>query len=90
MALEQLEAILRTQWRMGQSLALCWAFDPSELLTVVVPHYFIGNFTAPDERLPAARAIEFTDKHGLRQEALSVGFKASLDDSVFEIGVRNR
>ena len=39
---------------------------------------------------PAARVIEFNDKHGLRQQALSVGLSASLDDSVFELGVRNR
>ena len=58
MALEQLEATLKTQWRLGQSLVLCWAFDPSGLLTVVVPHYFLGNFTAPDERLPEPLANE--------------------------------
>ena len=62
MALEQLEATLQTQWRLGQSLVLCWAFDPSGLLTVVVPHYFLGNFTAPDERLPEPLANEAYDE----------------------------
>lgn len=57
-ALEQLESTLQKQWRLGQSLVLCWAFDPSGLLTVVVPHYFLGNFTAPDERLPQPLANE--------------------------------
>jgi hypothetical protein len=39
---------------------------------------------------PHARAIEFNDKHGLRQQALSVGFKAVLGDVPLELGVRNR
>ncbi len=58
MTLEQLEATLQTQWRLGQSLVLCWAFDPSGLLTVVVPHYFLGNFTAPNEGLSEPLANE--------------------------------
>ncbi len=40
MALDQLEATLKKQWRLGQSSVLCWAFDPNGLLTIVVPHYF--------------------------------------------------
>ena len=48
MALDQLETTLKKQWRLGQSIVLCWAFDPNGLLTSVVPHYFLGNFTAPD------------------------------------------
>lgn len=116
MALEQLEATLQKQWRLGQSIVLCWAFDPNGLLTLVVPHYFLGNFTAPDERVsdpmanetfvrellsamdfadwsagePDARAIEFTDKYGLRQQALSIGFTTVLDDASLELGARNR
>jgi hypothetical protein len=39
---------------------------------------------------PHARAIEFNDKRGLRQQALSIGFKAVLDDVPLELGVRNR
>ena len=41
-------ATLKKQWRLGQSIVLCWAFDPNGLLTVVVPHYFLGNFTSPN------------------------------------------
>ncbi len=44
--LEQIELVLRKQWRLGQNMVLCWAPDPRGLLTVVVPHYFLGNFTA--------------------------------------------
>jgi hypothetical protein len=45
-ALEQLESMLRRHWRLGQNMVLCWAPDPHGLLTIVVPHYFLGNFTA--------------------------------------------
>ena len=82
MALEQLEATLRTQWRLGQSLVLCWAFDPSGLLTVVVPHYFLGNFTAPDERLPEPLANE-----SYVRELLS-GSRHKGHAEIFEIAAR--
>ena len=49
MALDQLEATLKKQWRLGQSIVLCWAFDPNGLLTNVVPHCFLGNFTSPND-----------------------------------------
>ena len=49
MALDQLEAILKKQWRLGQSIVLCFAFDPNDLLTIVIPHYFAGNFTSPNQ-----------------------------------------
>lgn len=48
MALDQLEITLKKQWRLGQSILLCWAFDLNGLLTIVVPHYFLGNFTSPN------------------------------------------
>jgi len=44
----QLEQALRKHWRLGQNMVLCWAPDPRGLLTLTVPHYFLGNFTAQD------------------------------------------
>ena len=79
MALDQLEATLKKQWRLGQSIVLCWAFDPNGLLTIVVPHYFLGSFTSPNHpsgegqnnedfirQLIEERLIEVTDNHGMR------------------------
>jgi hypothetical protein len=43
--LRQMDMVLRRQWRLGQNIVLCWAPDPRGLLTIVVPHYFLGNFT---------------------------------------------
>lgn len=46
--LQQMEIVLRKHWRLGQNMVLCWAPDPRGLLTVVVPHFFLGNFTSRD------------------------------------------
>ena len=48
MALDQLEATLKKQWRLGQSIVLCWAFDPNGLLTINV------GFAIELEGLPLA------------------------------------
>ena len=42
--LSLMDSVLRKQWRLGQNIVLCWAPDPRGLLTLVVPHYFLGNF----------------------------------------------
>ena len=44
--LQQLEQSLRKHWRLGQNMVLCWAPDPKGVLTLMVPHYFLGNLTA--------------------------------------------
>jgi len=44
--LQQLEVSLQKHWRLGQNMVLCWAPDPNGVLTLMVPHYFLGNLTA--------------------------------------------
>lgn len=56
--LQQIESVLRKQWRLGQNMVLCWAPDPRGLLTVVVPHYFLGNFTADQQSAEGDNANE--------------------------------
>ena len=56
--LQQIELVLRKQWRLGQNMVLCWAPDPRGLLTIVVPHYFLGNFTADEQGLAKDNANE--------------------------------
>ena len=46
--LQQMEVVLRKHWRLGQNMVLCWAPDPRGLLTLVVPHFFLGNFSAAE------------------------------------------
>jgi hypothetical protein len=47
--LKALETTLRRQWRMGQSIVLCWSSDERGLLVILVPHYFLGNYCAKSD-----------------------------------------
>jgi len=44
--LQALERTLRKQWRLGQSIVLCWCWDERGVLVLLVPHYFLGNYAA--------------------------------------------
>jgi hypothetical protein len=44
--LKSLEATLRKQWRLGQNIVLCWSDTENGLLVLLVPHYFLGNYSA--------------------------------------------
>ena len=44
--LKTIETTLRKQWRLGQNIVLCWSATDNGLLLLMVPHYFLGNFTA--------------------------------------------
>ena len=44
--LKSLETTLRKQWRLGQNIVLCWSQNDKGLLVLLVPHYFLGNYSA--------------------------------------------
>jgi hypothetical protein len=44
--LKSLETTLRKQWRLGQNIVLCWSATDNGMLVLLVPHYFLGNFSA--------------------------------------------
>ncbi len=44
--LKKLETTLRKQWRLGQNIVLCWSLTDNGLLVLLVPHYFLGNYSA--------------------------------------------
>jgi hypothetical protein len=44
--LKSLETTLRKQWRLGQNIVLCWSQNDNGLLVLLVPHYFLGNYSA--------------------------------------------
>ncbi|MDY0006014.1 MAG: hypothetical protein RBS22_04255 [Spongiibacteraceae bacterium] len=54
-----LEGALREQWHLGQQIALCWCQVPEGIDVLMVPHYYLANFTAslndcsPTDRLDA-------------------------------------
>ena len=44
--LKTIETTLRKQWRLGQNIVLCWSATDNGILLLLVPHYFLGNFSA--------------------------------------------
>lgn len=44
--LKKLETTLRKQWRLEQNIVLCWSLTDNGLLVLLVPHYFLGNYSA--------------------------------------------
>jgi len=44
--LKSLETTLRKQWRLGQNIVLCWSPTDNGILVLLVPHYFLGNYSA--------------------------------------------
>ena len=45
-ALAALEDALREQWRLGQNIILCWCAVAEGVRALLVPHYYLGNFSA--------------------------------------------
>ncbi|MEH6592964.1 MAG: hypothetical protein V7746_22030 [Halioglobus sp.] len=81
--LKSLEQTLRKQWRLGQSIVLCWSADDNGLLVIFVPHYFLGNYCAVDESV---------NDHGPENEAfirqLISGKRRKTRDELFSIADR--
>lgn len=44
--LRELEETLREQWRLGQNIMLCWCAQDEGIYLLVVPHYYLGQFSA--------------------------------------------
>lgn len=44
--LRELEEALREQWRLGQNIMLCWCLQDEGIYVMVVPHYYLGQFSA--------------------------------------------
>ena len=80
--LRSLENTLRKQWRLGQSIVLCWCRDERGLLVIFVPHYFLGNYCAhPDDDSAA------TENELYVRELLS-GRRRKARDELFAVAVR--
>jgi len=80
--LQRLEKTLRKQWRLGQSIVLCWCWDERGLLVIFVPHYFLGNYCAnPDDQEAAAENEDYV------RELIS-GRRRKTRDELFAVAVR--
>ncbi|GAB5414689.1 MAG: hypothetical protein Cons2KO_22920 [Congregibacter sp.] len=80
--LASLEKTLRKQWRLGQSIVLCWCWDERGLLVIFVPHYFLGNYCANREDPESAAENE----NHIR--ALISGRRRKSRDELFAVAAR--
>lgn len=76
--LKSIESTLRKQWRLGQNIVLCWSATDNGILLLMVPHYFLGNFTAKG-------AKEENDKQESYVRRLISGTRRKTRDEFFEI-----
>jgi hypothetical protein len=79
--LKSLETTLRKQWRMGQNIVLCWSQNDKGLLVLLVPHYFLGNYSALGDS-----ADENSNEAFIRQ--LISGRRRMERDAFFEVAKR--
>ncbi|MEH6588840.1 MAG: hypothetical protein V7746_01220 [Halioglobus sp.] len=80
--LKNLEQTLRKQWRLGQSIVLCWSADERGLLVIFVPHYFLGNYCAVEESGGPA-----TDNEAFIRDLVS-GVRRKSRDELFAVADR--
>ncbi len=81
--LKSLEQTLRKQWRLGQSIVLCWSADKRGLLVIFVPRYFLGNYCATG----GAREDSASENEGFIRELIS-GARRKPRDELFDIADR--
>ncbi|MEM6483991.1 MAG: hypothetical protein AAF662_03250 [Pseudomonadota bacterium] len=93
--LRSLETTLRKQWRLGQSIVLCWCWDERGLLVIFVPHYFLGNYCASKEAGgDSSTNIDGSDSHDTVSDNeayvrdLISGRRRKGRDELFSIAVR--
>ena len=79
--LKALETTLRKQWRLGQNIVLCWSPTDNGILVLLVPHYFLGNYSAGDS------AVDENSNEAFIRELISGGRQKSRDE-FFKIAAR--
>jgi class 3 adenylate cyclase len=79
--LKSLETTLRKQWRLGQNIVLCWSQTDNGILVLLVPHYFLGNYSAQGETVD-----ENSNEAFIRQ--LISGRRRMERDAFFEVAKR--
>jgi hypothetical protein len=79
--LKTLEESLRKQWRLGQNIVLCWSATDNGILLLLVPHYFLGNYSAVTEGEEAKSNEAFIER-------LLSGHRHKSRDEFFEVANR--
>ena len=90
--LQNLEKTLRKQWRLGQSIVLCWCWDERGLLVIFVPHYFLGNYCAhrDDPEVSAEnenyiRALISGRRRKSREELFAIAVRLSVSPTFIKL-----
>ncbi len=85
--LKNIETTLHKQWRLGQNIVLCWSPTDNGILLLMVPHYFLGNYTATtaDSGEEGAKKSAARESHVRR---LIAGRRRKSRDEFFEISKR--
>jgi hypothetical protein len=65
--LRELEEQLREQWRLGQNVMLCWCLQEQGIYLLVVPHYYLGRFSASLSDSSVTDRLELLNGRFIRQ-----------------------
>lgn len=65
--LQWLEDALREQWRLGQNIMLCWTPVPVGVQLLIVPHYFLGQYSDALSERTATDRLDLLNGRFLRQ-----------------------
>ncbi len=65
--LHELEEALREQWRLGQNIMLCWCLQDEGIYVMVVPHYYLGQFSASLSDSEPTDRLELLNGRFIRQ-----------------------
>jgi len=65
--LRELEDALREQWRLGQNIMLCWCLQDEGIYVMVVPHYYLGKFSASLSDTSPSDRLELLNGRFIRQ-----------------------
>jgi hypothetical protein len=83
--LKTIEATLRKQWRLGQNIVLCWSATENGILLIMVPHYFLGNYSAEDSNESAEERSEDANSNEGFVRVLLSGCRRKAREEFFEI-----
>jgi class 3 adenylate cyclase len=92
--LKTLEESVHKQSRLGQNIVLCWSATDNGLLVLMVPHYFLGNYSAVADKDEAHSNEAFIqqlisgDRYRQRDEFFEVANRLGVAPSFIKLPVQ--
>lgn len=89
--LKLLEESVHKQSRLGQNIVLCWSATDNGLLVLMVPHYFLGNYSAVADKEEAHGNEAFIqqlisgDRYKQRDEFFEVANRVGVAPSFIKL-----